>query len=370
MKIKSYQLILAIALAMSAVSAFITVTGLSDIYRHAGYLTVLFIAAAIETTRISSIYFISLFWKQLGKIFKTIGCTFILCACFISAIGVSGFFFSAFQDSQNQVSTLEISQNTNNALIANLQDQIKSEQENIRILQTQLNAEVDVYNNLKNNTEDGSLTRQQSNSLSRKRSIQNQIANSNKEIKKLNEEIIKQTKDSGESQKQIVEAAPELARLRSISRMFGLGSEENLLFALTLLIIFCFDPFAIWLMLFSNKVRDIQNQKVEEIKEEVVIKEEKKPKKVKKAKKKKEKVETEIGIKEYKIERKPLLKRIFKKIPKVKEEVKEEIKKEIKEESVKEEVKPIKKEKHVKRILRKPIISGKRKFFLKKEAFE
>ena len=119
---------------MSAVSAFITVTGLSDIYRHAGYLTVLFIATAIETTRISSIYFISLFWKQISKVFKTIGCIFITCACLISAIGVSGFFFSAFQDTQNQVSTLEISQNTNNALISNLRDQIKSEQENIRIL--------------------------------------------------------------------------------------------------------------------------------------------------------------------------------------------------------------------------------------------
>lgn len=366
MKIKSYQLILAIALAMSAVSAFITVTGLSDIYRHAGYLTVLFIAAAIETTRISSIYFISLFWKQLSKIFKTIGCTFIFCACLISAIGVSGFFFSAFQDSQNQVSTLEISQNTNNALIANLQEQVKSEQENIRILQSQLNAEVSVYDNLKNNNEDGSLTKQQSNSLSRKRSIQNQIANSNKEIKKLNEEIIKQTKDSGESQKQIIEAAPELARLRSISRMFGLGSEENLLFALTLLIIFCFDPFAIWLMLFSNKVRDIQLKK-QEVKEEVVVikEEKKKPVKEKKVKKKKEKVETEIGIKEYKIEKKPLIKRIFKKPIIVKEEpkieVKEEIKKPISKPSIKKPIPP----KPAKRIF-----SGKRKFFLKKEAFE
>lgn len=347
---------------MSAVSAFITVTGLSDIYRHAGYLTVLFIAAAIETTRISSIYFISLFWKQLGKIFKTIGCTFILCACFISAIGVSGFFFSAFQDSQNQVSTLEISQNTNNALIANLQDQIKSEQENIRILQAQLNAEVNVYDNLKNNNEDGSLTKQQSSSLSRKRSIQNQIAAANKEIKKLNEEIVKQTKDSGESQKQIIEAAPELARLRSISRMFGLGSEENLLFALTLLIIFCFDPFAIWLMLFSNKVRDIQLKK-QEVKEEVVVikEEKKKPIKEKKVKKKKEKVETEIGIKDYKVEKKPLIKRILRIKPK------EETKVEIKAEPIRKEViKP----KSVKRIIRKPIIAGKRKFFLKKEAFE
>lgn len=360
MKIKSYQLILAIALAMSAVSAFITVTGLSDIYRHAGYLTVLFIAAAIETTRISSIYFISLFWKQLSKIFKAIGCTFILCACLISAIGVSGFFFSAFQDSQNQVSTLEISQNTNNALIANLQDQIKSEQENIRILQTQLNAEVDVYNNLKNNTEDGNLTRQQTNSLSRKRSIQNQIASANKEIKKLNEEIIKQTKDSGESQKQIVEAAPELARLRSISKMFGLTSEETLLHILTLLIIFCFDPFAIWLMLFSNKVRDIQSQKIEEVKEEIIVKE--KPIKEKKIKKKKEKIETEIGIKKYKIEKKPLLKRILKIKPK--EEVKQEVK--VKTPKPKE----IKKILPKKVINRKPIFSGKRKFFLKKEAFE
>lgn len=351
MKIKSYQLILGIALAMSAVSAFITVTGLSDIYRHAGYLTVLFIAAAIETTRISSIYFISLFWKQLGKFFKTIGCTFIFCACLISAIGVSGFFFSAFQDSQNQVSTLEISQNTNNALIANLQDQIKSEQENIRILQTQLNAEVDVYNNLKNNTEDGSLTRQQSNSLSRKRSIQNQIANSNKEIKKLNEEIIKQTKDSGESQKQIVEAAPELARLRSISKMFGLGSEETLLYVLTLLIIFCFDPFAIWLMLFSNKVRDIQLQK-QEVKEEIVVVKEEKKKPIKE---KKKKPEVEIGIKDYTIEKKPIIKRILKRIHK--------------EKPIVEIQKPIK-EKPIKKVEGKKIFSGARKFFYKKEAFE
>ena len=292
MKIKAYQLILTIALLMSAVSAFITVTGLSDIYRHAGYLTVLFIASAIEVTRISSIYFISLFWKKIGKIFKTIGCTFILSACLISAVGVSGFFFSAFQDSKNQVSTLEISNNTNNALINTLQEQIKSEQENIKILQTQLNAEVDLYNNLKNVEEDGSLTKQQTNSLSRRRSIQNKIANSNKEIKKLNEEIIEQTKDSGEIQKTIVEASPELARLKSISNMFGLQSEEILLYILTLLIIFCFDPFSIWLMLFSNKVRNIQLKKIEEKQHiiEKIDKIEEKEKVIKEPNKKKEKL--------------------------------------------------------------------------------
>lgn len=337
---------------MSAVSAFITVTGLSDIYRHAGYLTVLFIATAIETTRISSIYFISLFWKKISKFFKTIGCIFITCACLISAIGVSGFFFSAFQDTQNQVSTLEISQNTNNALISNLQDQIKSEQENIRILQEQLNAEVNVYNSLKNNIEDGSLTRQQTNSLSRKRSIQSQIANSNKEIKKLNEEIVKQTKESGESQKAIVEAAPELARLKSISKMFGLSSEETLLYILTLLIIFCFDPFAIWLMLFSNKVRDIQPQKQKEIKEEII---ENIEKPIKEKKSKKKKVENEIGIREYTIKKKPVIKKILKKFHK-------DTKKEEKSIEDKEEKLFEKESKHNNKFTKKS-----RKFFLKKE---
>lgn len=317
MNIKPYQIILFFALLISCTSAYITISGLADIYKHAGYLTVLLIATAIESTRISSIYFISLFWKKLGKIFKSIGCTFILCACLISAIGVSGFFFSAFQDSQNQVSSLEISSNTNNALIANLQQQIQSEQENIRNLQTQLTAEVSVYDNLKNNNEDGSLTQQQKNSLSRKRSIQNQITSSNKEIKKLNEEIIKQTKESSESQKAVVEAAPELARLRSISKMFGFSAESTLLSVLTLLIIFCFDPFGIWLMLFSNKVRNIKEEKPEIIDDNSELKKEEKAsnKKVKK----KEPDNIEIGINDYTIIKEPIVKKLIKKIKKKEE---------------------------------------------------
>lgn len=251
-------ILLCFALIISVTSAFITVTGLADMYRNAGYLTVLLVAAAIEATRVANIYFISLYWKQLSKWFRIVGCAFILTACTISAVGVSGFFFGAFKDSQTEIQLLETKTSSNTSIIKNIQDQINSNKEVLAGLQVQLENEGNIYNSLKEN-EDGTQSKQQKNSIYRQRQIQNQITELNKEISKQNSQIIEYSKESAQNSENIVNASPELNRLQSIANMFGLSSVNSLLYLLTLLVILCFDPVGIYLLIFSTKIKTLKD---------------------------------------------------------------------------------------------------------------
>ena len=252
------------ALILSGASAFTTVSGMYELYHLAGAFMVLLICSGIEVVRISSIYYISLYWQALGKFFRTIGLALIICACGISAIGTSSFFMSAYNKQTNKVAPHQIQVVAKEEQIKAIQRENASLQEEIGRHETQASEWRQRLGTLSAG-EDGLQTPEQV-------KLQNDInwrtnqANNRGATVRTNEAQIR-TLQTEISQLRIatIEDAPELSRLVPIGKLFGINDPSTMISILTILLIFAFDPAAVWLMLFSTRLRKMVNRQEAEV---------------------------------------------------------------------------------------------------------
>ena len=269
------NLLVAIAAMLSLCAAFCTVSGLYSLFGKSVMVAV--IVAFIEMARVSAVYTLHEFWHDVKERFKWIGIIFVTIGTIISSAGIMGFFANSYGEMTFETAQLSAQSEGQSAVIKLARESIQFEQENLARLESQLKEEQANYNKLKNTNEDGSLT-------SAQRQTQNRINNLRKEINTANKNIRAEKAKIDNSSTQITNLtqesmakSPELASFGIIGKAIGIKDTSVLVWVLIIMVTSIFDLFAIFLWIWSSKIRQLGHRQDEVVEEVVVEKKEKTP---------------------------------------------------------------------------------------------
>jgi len=252
------------ALVLAGASAFTTIGGMYELYYLAGATTVLLICTGIEVVRISSIYFLSLYWKALNKGFRAIGLFLVMVACLISAVGTSSFFMSAYNKQTNKVQPHQIQVAAKEEQIKALNRENQAFQEEVSRLRELIQDDRDKLSRVSVD-EFGNLPREHSTLTNNITWRQNQSNNRSQSVRANEVQIRQLQSEISQLRVATIEDAPELSRLVPIGNLFGFSDPSSMISFLTILLVIAFDPLALWIMLLSTRLRKMVNEHEAEI---------------------------------------------------------------------------------------------------------
>jgi hypothetical protein len=267
MKYKFGYLMLILALAVASCAAYFSVWGLSQLFAGAG-AAVIVMASVLEISKVAATTALHRYWGDLKGVLKTYATVAIIVMMVITSAGIYGFLSNAYQKTANklEIHEGEIGVLDNKKIL--FEKTISDNEKNI----TNKNKRIDQLIELRA-TQENRLDKSTTNTS--KSRARNDIKVANDEIDKLSSEVdvinIKNAalSDSiGNYNTQILtlntnsEVASEVGPLKYISNLTG-QSMDKVVNILILLLIFVFDPFAIALILITNRIFEIENEKDE-----------------------------------------------------------------------------------------------------------
>ena len=253
-------IILFTALLLSAVAAYYSIAGLTAIFA-AAVIPVVIMGATLELGKVVATVWLHNNWKRINWIFKTYLIPAIVFLMLLTSMGIFGFLSKAHSD-QSLVSGDAMSK------VAIFDEKIATEKENIAQAKKaleQMNAQVDQMLG-RSDTERGAerAVSIRKNQAKERNELQAQIAKSQKEIQKLQEE---RAPLAAEFRKVEAEVGP----IKYIAALlYGDNPDQNILERavrwVIILIVIVFDPLALCLILAGNKqlewVREDKEKKI------------------------------------------------------------------------------------------------------------
>lgn len=266
MKIKFSYLMLLMALIVAGCAGYFSVIGLSQLF--AGSATMVIIMASIlEVGKIVTTTALHKYWNDLAKTIKIYLSVSVIILMIITSAGIYGFLSNAYQKTANK---LEIHESGVNILEEKkiIFEKNISENNTIKDAKTK---RIDQLNNLRLNQENR-LDVATSNRA--KNAVRNDISLANQEIQKLTADIDDLTEknkllnDSVNkysiqilSFKSSSDVAGEVGPLKYISELTNIPMNRVVNY-LIILLIFVFDPLAVALIIATNKVFEIEKEKM------------------------------------------------------------------------------------------------------------
>lgn len=255
----------AAALLISATAAVCSTLGVRSIF--GGGMIIISIAAFIEVVRITSIIMLNKYFEYIRGILRWVGLAFVSVACIFSMWSVSGYFLEQYHNISADATLISYDTSTTDYQIKDLQDSNKFTQEQIADLRKTLEQKREAYSALKNN-EDGSMTSQQTKINNEINRINNEISSLNKQLTANNKQIATYRTSLSDLNKEYAEKSPEIQRLKPFAKMFGVTDESTIVMAIIVLLTIIFDPFAIFLIFWGNRIVRLADENEARLKEE------------------------------------------------------------------------------------------------------
>jgi hypothetical protein len=253
------NLTLLVALSLSTVAAYYSIIGLTAIFAGA-VIPIIVMGSILEVGKITTTVWLRKYWHRCGWVLKMYLVPAVVLLALLTSMGIFGFLSKAHMD-QGIVS------GDSQAKLALYDEKIKTQKDNIETARkalTQMDAQVDQMLGRTDNDKGAeravAIRRQQA---KERTLLQNDIANAQKEISKLNEE---RAPIAAENRKVEAEVGP----IKYIAALiYGDNADQNMLEAavrwVIILLVVVFDPLAIALVLAANQSKDWDdNDDVEE----------------------------------------------------------------------------------------------------------
>jgi hypothetical protein len=267
MKNKFGYIMLAMALIVAGCAGYFSVWGLSQLFAGAS-TAVIIMASGLEIGKIITTTALHRYWSKISGMLRFYLTTSVLVLMLITSAGIYGFLSNAYQKTANK---LEIHEGEI-SVFENKKDLFKTNIDDNNKIIEQKNKRIDQLSQLRSNQE----SRLDAATNNRNRNgARSDIENSNNEIQKLYAEVdgLNQKNSSlndsiGKYNTMVLEMkansdiAGEVGPLKYISELTGTPMSKVVNF-LILLLIFVFDPLAVALVLMTNKVFEIENDKEE-----------------------------------------------------------------------------------------------------------
>jgi hypothetical protein len=267
MKNKFGYIMLAMALIVAGCAGYFSVWGLSQLFAGAS-TAVIIMASGLEIGKIITTTALHRYWNKISGMLRFYLTTSVLVLMLITSAGIYGFLSNAYQKTANK---LEIHEGEI-SVFENKKDLFKTNIDDNNKIIEQKNKRIDQLSQLRSNQE----SRLDAATNNRNRNgARSDIENSNNEIQKLYTEVdgLNQKNSSlndsiGKYNTMVLEMkansdiAGEVGPLKYISELTGTPMSKVVNF-LILLLIFVFDPLAVALVLMTNKVFEIENDKEE-----------------------------------------------------------------------------------------------------------
>lgn len=243
-----------ISLLISIVSGYCTIIGMGKVFASAATVT-MGIAAVIEIGRVILLYDLHHFWNKLKWFQKIPGVLMLIIAMTLSAMGVYGFFANAHSQKAQQVIPIEM-------VIKQKQSEIQILNEAINVNNAQLkqfdNKAFDRYTEMGYVTKAVNLQKEQ-------QKITNNLYNDNR---KKQEEITKLNQEITQLQLEIEQKAPTLAHLKYYAKLFNVDDETAVIIFIVM-IMTVFDTLAMYLMITSDWISQLDIKENEKIKNNI-----------------------------------------------------------------------------------------------------
>lgn len=243
-----------ISLLISIVSGYCTIIGMGKVFASAAAVT-MGIAAVIEIGRVILLYDLHHFWNKLKWFQKIPGVLMLIIAMTLSAMGVYGFFANAHSQKAQQVIPIEM-------VIKQKQSEIQILNEAINVNNAQLkqfdNKAFDRYTEMGYVTKAVNLQKEQ-------QKITNNLYDDNR---KKQEEITKLNQEITQLQLKIEQKAPTLAHLKYYAKLFNVDDETAVIIFIVM-IMTVFDTLAMYLMITSDWISQLDIKENEKIKNNI-----------------------------------------------------------------------------------------------------
>lgn len=243
-----------ISLLISIVSGYCTIIGMGKVFASAAAVT-MGIAAVIEIGRVILLYDLHHFWNKLKWFQKIPGVLMLIIAMTLSAMGVYGFFANAHSQKAQQVVPIEM-------VIKQKQSEIQILNEAINVNNAQLkqfdNKAFDRYTEMGYVTKAVNLQKEQ-------QKITNNLYNDNR---KKQEEITKLNQEITQLQLETEQKAPTLAHLKYYAKLFNVDDETAVIIFIVM-IMTVFDTLAMYLMITSDWISQLDIKENEKIKNNI-----------------------------------------------------------------------------------------------------
>ena len=249
-------LILFVALCISSVAAFYSISGLTAIF-SAVFWPVVIMGGVLEIGKVVTTVWLHRFWEQSPRYLKYYLSAAVAVLMFITSMGIFGFLSKAHLEASSTIGD-------NSLLVTQIEQQIQTEQNNIKDAQTvigQLDQQVQqLIANEKISGKGGSIAIRNSQKNEREQ-LAATIKNSNAAIQKLTAEKLPL-----EQEQLKIEA--EVGPIKYIAQLiYGDVIDKNLLERavrwVIITIVFVFDPLAIMLVLAGVMTLEFSRQKKE-----------------------------------------------------------------------------------------------------------
>lgn len=250
----SAVLTMIISLLISIVSGYCTIIGMGKVFASAAAVT-MGIAAVIEIGRVILLYDLHHFWNKLKWFQKIPGVLMLIIAMTLSAMGVYGFFANAHSQKAQQVIPIEM-------VIKQKQSEIQILNEAINVNNAQLkqfdNKAFDRYTEMGYVTKAVNLQKEQ-------QKITNNLYDDNR---KKQEEITRLNQEITQLQLEIEQKAPTLAHLKYYAKLFNVDDETAVIIFIVM-IMTVFDTLAMYLMITSDWISQLDIKENEKIKNNI-----------------------------------------------------------------------------------------------------
>ena len=253
------NLTLLVALSLSTVAAYYSIIGLTAIFAGA-VIPIIIMGSILEIGKITTTVWLRKYWHRCGWILKLYLVPAVVLLALLTSMGIFGFLSKAHMD-QGIIS------GDSQAKLALYDEKIKTQKDNIETARkalTQMDAQVDQMLGRTDNDRGAERAVQIRRQQAKERTLlQNDIANAQKEISKLNEE---RAPIAAENRKVEAEVGP----IKYIAALiYGDNADTNMLEAavrwVIILLVVVFDPLAIALVLAANASKEWdENDDVEE----------------------------------------------------------------------------------------------------------
>jgi len=224
------------ALALSAVAAYVSVTGMMALFAGVAS-TMMFIMIILEASKLVAANWLHVNWKNpnVTKKHRFLMTAMVIVLMLVTSMGIYGFLSKGYLEQKAPVAGIELQ-------IAQKEQSIKmlvTENERLGVKMAQLDKNIDAFLN-GNKAERANTIRNRQ--KAERNEIDKQIQDNNKKIQKLNDEILPLKVSTSE-----VEA--KLGPIKYVAELFGWKDPSAAVRLVMLMLVFSFDPLAVLLLL-------------------------------------------------------------------------------------------------------------------------
>lgn len=249
--------VLVVAILISAVSAFYSVSGLTAIFA-AAFWPVVIMGGALELGKITATVWLHAHWKEANWQFKAYLVPAIVILMFITSMGTYGFLAKAHSDQGVPLGDVTAKVDIIDAKIATAQDAIQVQKDNITSAKASLAQLDSQVNELLGRTADAKGATRAYNTRKAqardRKAIQAEIVVAQKEIETITASIAKLREERAPIASEVRKVEAEVGPIKYIAALiYGDNPDANLLERavryVIILIVFVFDPLALVLIL-------------------------------------------------------------------------------------------------------------------------